>query len=80
MSIRSGVCPVCGHATVYSGRDLPAKKSSNNTIPIDFKHQVALDNYVCTSCGYIERYISDAAALERIQKQWPDAGKTKRKR
>jgi C4-type Zn-finger protein len=78
--MRSGVCPVCGHATVYSGRDLPAKRSHNNTIPIDFRNSVPIDNYVCISCGYIERYISDPDALKKIQAQWSPAGKNKRKR
>ncbi len=79
-TMRSGICPKCGHATVYSGREIPVKASSGNTIPIDFKNSVALDNYVCTTCGYVESYISDPAALERIRQQWPDASKRKRKR
>jgi hypothetical protein len=80
MIVRDGVCPKCGHATVHSGRDIPVKASSGNTIPIDFQHHAALDNYVCVTCGYVESYISDKTALERIEKQWPDASKTKRKR
>lgn len=79
-TIRSGICPKCGHATVYSGRDVPAKGSIGNTIPINFKNSVALDNYVCITCGYVESYISDPAALQRIEAEWPDAHAKKRKR
>lgn len=79
-SIRSGICPKCGHTSIHSGRDIAVKASSGNTIPIDFQHSAALDNYVCVTCGYVESYLSDTHALERIRKQWPDASRTKRKR
>jgi len=79
VSMRSGTCPKCGRATVHSGRDIAVKASSGNTIPIDFQHSVPLDNYVCVSCGYVESYISDERALERINQQWPQAA-AKRKR
>lgn len=80
MIVRDGICPKCGNATVHSGRDIAVKSSLGNRIPIDFQNHAALDNYVCVSCGYLERYLSDKPALERIEKQWPDATKTKRKR
>lgn len=79
-TIRSGICPKCGHATVYSGRDIAAKANIGNTIPISFKHNAALDNYVCTTCGYVESYITDPDALKRIEQQWPEASAKKRKR
>ena len=78
--MRSGVCIKCGHATVYSGRDVPVKASAGNRIPIDFHNSVAMDNYVCTTCGYVERYISHQDSLNRISEQWAEAGKNKRKR
>lgn len=77
--MRNGICPKCGHATVHSGRDIPVKNSSGNMIPIDFKNSVALDNYVCVSCGYVESYISNQDALARIDEQWPDVAKGKSK-
>lgn len=77
--MRNGICPKCGNATVHSGRNVPVKNSSGNMIPIDFKHSVALDNYVCVSCGYIESYISNPEALKRIDEEWPEAAKGKRK-
>ena len=78
--MRSGICSKCGHGTVYSGRDIAVKSSIGNTIPIDFRHHVALDNYVCTTCGYVERYISDKDSLKRISDTWIEASKSKRKR
>jgi len=61
------------------GRDVPVKNSSGNTIPIDFKNSVALDNYVCVTCGYVESYISNPDALKRIDEEWPDVDKGKSK-
>jgi predicted nucleic-acid-binding Zn-ribbon protein len=78
--MRNGICPKCGHATVHSGRDIPVKNSSGNTIPIDFKQSVALDNYVCVTCGYVESYISNQEALKRIDEQWHESDKGKSKR
>ncbi len=78
--MRSGICSKCGHGTVYSGRDVSVKSSIGNTIPINFREYAPLDNYVCTTCGYVERYISDENKLKRISDQWSDASKSKRKR
>ncbi len=77
--MRNGICSKCGRSSVYSGRDVAVKASVGNRIPIDFTHSVPLDNYVCTSCGYVERYISDTASLTRISEQWSITGKHKRK-
>ena len=77
--MRRGVCIKCGQATVYSGRDVPVKHSTGNTVPINFQHRAALDNYVCTTCGYVERYISDPKALSQIESEWSEAGKSKRR-
>lgn len=80
MSMRDGICPKCGSYKVYSGRDIPVKANIGNTIPIDFQHNVALDNYVCVACGYVESYISDPDALKRIAAQWVDPSAPRRKR
>jgi predicted nucleic-acid-binding Zn-ribbon protein len=75
--MRDGICPKCGRATVHSGRDVPAKSSTGNRIPIDFQHSAPLDNYVCVSCGYVERYIAKPDDLQRIEQKWRRAGKNK---
>ena len=31
---------------------------------------VAMDNLICTSCGYVEFFVSDATALAKIAKTW----------
>ena len=74
--MKSGQCPKCGSFDVYSGAYVPSKQGfhSSNTIPVSgglFSQVVALDNYVCVNCGYVESYISDEEQLRRIAAKWP---------
>lgn len=70
--MKKGICPKCNSREVFSNKNLRFKSGSynSNTIPLSFFRSVALDNYVCTQCGYLESYISDSAALERIRGMW----------
>jgi hypothetical protein len=69
-----GICPKCGSEQVYSGADVPRKQGYHgaNTIPIkgNYMDGPALDNYVCTACGYVESYISDRPKLDEITQTW----------
>jgi predicted nucleic-acid-binding Zn-ribbon protein len=74
--MKSGQCPKCGSFDVYSGAYVPNKQGfhNSNTIPVSsglFSQVVALDNYVCVNCGYVESYISDEEQLRRIADKWP---------
>jgi hypothetical protein len=44
-----------------------------NSIPITLTSIAALDNYVCTSCGYVESYIGDLEKLTEISQKWDNA-------
>ena len=70
--MKSGTCPKCASESVYSGTSIPLKKGpfGSNSIPISLTSVAALDNYVCTDCGYVESYISDAERLTEIAKKW----------
>jgi predicted nucleic-acid-binding Zn-ribbon protein len=79
--MKSGQCPKCGSFDVRSGQYVPHKEGSynSNTIPVSyglFSHNVALDNYVCMECGYVESYISDIDELRMIADKWPRVGST----
>ena len=43
-----------------------------NTLPLGKGRgsSVAMDNLICTSCGYVEFFVSDAAALAKIAENW----------
>jgi hypothetical protein len=67
------LCPQCGSSRVHSGAGAEGKEGlrGSNRIPLDALHYATLDNYVCLNCGYLESYISDRGALNRVAKEWP---------
>lgn len=68
-----GICPICGSARIRSGEKINGIEGlrGGNRIPLNSVHNVALDNFVCLDCGYVESYISDRSILNRIQNEWP---------
>jgi predicted nucleic-acid-binding Zn-ribbon protein len=71
--VKDGKCPKCGSDKVFHGIDIPAKSGpfGSNSIPITMISIAALDNYVCTACGYVESYISESSKLREISRKWP---------
>jgi len=80
--VKQGKCPRCGSEAVHSGVEVLPKSGpfGSNSIPISIVSIAALDNYVCTDCGYLERYIADAEKLKEIVKKWPKVRETSRER
>ncbi len=78
--MKQGKCPRCGSVEVHSGVEVLPKSGpfGSNSIPISIVSIAALDNYVCTDCGYLERYIADAEKLKEIVKKWPKVSETSR--
>ena len=74
--MKQGKCPKCSSDEVYCGADLKLKSGpfGSNSIPISLTSIAAIDNYVCTQCGYVERYISDPSKLKEISIRWPKVG------
>lgn len=70
--MKDGKCPKCGSTEVYCGADVYPKTGpfTSNTIPISLTSIAALDNYVCTDCGYVERFISETGKLKEIFIKW----------
>lgn len=74
--MKNGKCPKCGSQNIFAAKDLPLKTGpfGSNSIPISLTSLAALDNYVCTDCGFVERYVADADKLKEITKKWRPAG------
>ena len=70
--MKNGKCPKCGSDKVYYGIDVFPKSGpfGSNSIPISITSIAAIDNYVCTDCGYLERYIAESEKLKEIEKKW----------
>ena len=74
--MKTGICPKCTSAEVFSGAGISLKKGpfGSNSIPIGLTSIAALDNYVFTSCGYVESYISDLGKLTEMSPKWDTVG------
>jgi len=74
--LKQGKCPKCGSEEIYSGVEVLPKSGpfGSNAIPISFVSIAALDNYVCTDCGYLERYIAETEKRREIIRKWPKVG------
>ena len=80
--MKQGKCPKCGSEAVYSGVEVLPKSGpfGSNSIPVTLVSIAALDNYVCTDCGYLESYIADAEKLKEIVKKWPKVNRASQER
>ncbi|MBW1840926.1 MAG: hypothetical protein JRF27_07235 [Deltaproteobacteria bacterium] len=79
--MKQGKCPKCGSEAVYSGEEVLPKSGpfGSNAIPVSIVSIAALDNYVCTDCGYLERYVAETVKLKEIGKKWIKAGEAEEK-
>ena len=74
--MKSGQCPKCNNMTVYKktegvgfgGGDKIYVYTSAMT------RAVPPEDYVCTTCGYFERYISDREKLDSVAQNWEKVG------
>ena len=79
--MKQGKCPKCDSEEVYTGIEVLPKSGpfGSNAIPVSIVSIAALDNYVCTDCGYLERYIAETVKRVEIAKKWPTAKKISQK-
>jgi predicted nucleic-acid-binding Zn-ribbon protein len=70
--MKNGKCPKCGSKNIFAAGNLPLKSGpfGSNSIPVSLTSLAALDNYVCTDCGLVERYVADTDKLKEIAKKW----------
>jgi predicted nucleic-acid-binding Zn-ribbon protein len=64
--MRSGTCPKCGSDSIFSrsegiGEKKVPVKTGRAYWPTD------QSSYVCTACGYFERYLDDEGTLRKIE-------------
>ncbi|MGH2955528.1 MAG: hypothetical protein ACRDL6_00840 [Solirubrobacterales bacterium] len=72
--MKDGTCPRCGSKSVYHRREGVDGHATVKTGRIG--HQVDQNCYVCTACGYLERFLDDEGTLKRIEEdeRWEPAG------
>lgn len=79
-AMRRGLCVKCGAATVRHAVNGLAMGDDAHTlvrphIPAGFRgaarlHRGQVEAYACTSCGYLELAVTDAATLAFIAESW----------
>jgi hypothetical protein len=74
--MKSGKCPKCGSTNVYketNGIYIP--KMLGTFVRTDSGNMgSSSEDYVCTDCGYYERYIADRDKLKQVAKVWKKVG------
>jgi len=69
--MKDGQCPKCGAQTVYRKQfSRPGYGVSTIQVKGALSQAAPLDNYVCTTCGYVELYLEDAGEIRYITDHW----------
>jgi len=66
--MKNGICPKCGEATIYKQK----LTDSEHRIYFSSFSVTSPSQYICGSCGYLERYVDDTKKLPhvKVSKQW----------
>jgi predicted RNA-binding Zn-ribbon protein involved in translation (DUF1610 family) len=69
--MRDGTCPKCGSSSIYHRNQGIEGRITVKTGRVG--HPVDQDCYVCTDCGYFERFLDDEGMLGKIEddEKWP---------
>ena len=76
--MKDGHCPKCGSSDVFVS--LAPFSRYSTRLPITAWSMAEREHYVCTSCGYVQVYISDSESLKKIAESWPRAGSPEAKK
>jgi predicted RNA-binding Zn-ribbon protein involved in translation (DUF1610 family) len=83
--LKSGICPVCGSSEVFcDGNTKVRNHVYSRSIILDsgllMGKFAAVNTYMCTHCGYIERYATNPDDMRYVRANWQRVGgKAKRK-
>ena len=60
----TGVCPKCSSKRIAA---IPSELGTYNAIKVDIFGFAKLTRYICTSCGYMEQYVTNDKALAKLR-------------
>jgi len=73
--MKNGTCPKCGASSIYKRTAGISRGDGGVHIYTGAVTKPSkIDDYACTSCGYIESYIPDPDKLQGIAKSWSKVG------
>lgn len=70
--MKSGQCPKCQNQTVYKSKSGVAyyRKNTFYVFTSAMTMPTSTEDYVCTTCGYVETYITDHGKLNEVAQKW----------
>lgn len=74
--MRDGICPKCNSKEICSDAELSWRSNSYGLNQVVIRGQffnavlVKYDNYLCTDCGYMERYIDNTSERQLVKENW----------
>jgi hypothetical protein len=74
--MKDGTCPKCGSTEVRTTRDDFGYRDGGAKIYLStsmLTEGSPVDTYLCTGCGYYERFVVDADKLAQVAEKWPKA-------
>ena len=75
--MKSGKCPKCKSETIFR-RNFPGGYRS--ALVLAFGSGVRLEDYICSTCGYVESYLEDLSKADKIVKHCQNVAPKKRDR
>ena len=74
--MKSVQCPKCGSEQIFHETNgIYVPQTLGTFIRTDSSNWGSTtDDYICTNCGYIERYVTDEKKLKEVAKKWQRAG------
>lgn len=65
--MKDGKCPKCGSSDVlHVEKRYPEVRG---IVGVSLWSRVTVDDFVCGNCGFVEKYLSDLADVEKIRKK-----------
>ncbi len=71
--MKSGKCPNCGEESVYRkdrGIQVGENRHGMYIQTTDTNRPMPFDAYICTNCGKLELFVTDAGKLGEVGRTW----------
>ena len=69
-TMKNGVCPKCNSTEVYQADGYPHQREMITISGTVLVKGVPPDRYLCTTCGYVEFYLSSEEDRQAIREAW----------
>ena len=64
--MQTGKCPKCDNTEIYVNT-CRVGAASRAKLPLSLMTEVAVDEFICAQCGFIESYLSDLRDMDKVK-------------